>query len=261
MVPGMHHCLGEHFETNPTTDFDSVSLLKQWKASGRISDTIVVTQTAVDGKASKRLVCADPQVAEYRGKGDTGDPASSSVSSLDEDGSSADLQVRCRAGLKACATLARPRESSPSVPPRLRRRRAKHDDRHWRRQHRRQAVIRMVSSRRPVADCLISTSDRPEAAVDGDGRSRGRRPRRGPACALPLRLVAVHPAVGGGQQRLVRVAVVREHRGADADAELQPLAGPRLENHVVDRRLQLQALALGLVAPQPDSTTMNSSPA
>ena len=76
MVPGMHHCLGERFDTNPTTDFDSVSLLKQWKTTGRISDTIVVTQTAAEGKASKRLVCAYPQVAEYRGKGDTGDPAS-----------------------------------------------------------------------------------------------------------------------------------------------------------------------------------------
>ena len=76
MVPGMHHCLGERFETNPTTDFDSVGLLKQWKASGRISDSIVVTQTAGDGTASKRLVCAYPQVAQYSGKGDTGDPAS-----------------------------------------------------------------------------------------------------------------------------------------------------------------------------------------
>ena len=76
MVPGMHHCLGERFDTNPTTDFDSVSLLKQWKASGRIAESIVVTQTAGDGKSSKRLVCAYPQVAEYRGKGDTRDPAS-----------------------------------------------------------------------------------------------------------------------------------------------------------------------------------------
>src|SRR4029077_14949159 len=52
MGPGMHHCLGERFETDQTTDFDSVSLLKRWKASGRIADSIVVTQTAGDDKTS-----------------------------------------------------------------------------------------------------------------------------------------------------------------------------------------------------------------
>ena len=76
MVPGMHHCLGERFETNPTTDFDSVGLVKEWKASGRAPASIVVTQTANDGTARKRLVCAYPQVAQYRGAGDTADPSS-----------------------------------------------------------------------------------------------------------------------------------------------------------------------------------------
>jgi len=74
MVPGMHHCLGEKFETNPTTDFDSVSVLKAWKATGRVPDRIVVTQTSKDGAPSRRLVCAYPQLAYYSGKGDTGDP-------------------------------------------------------------------------------------------------------------------------------------------------------------------------------------------
>jgi feruloyl esterase len=76
MVPGMHHCLGEQFATNPTTDFDAVSLLKQWKSTGRIPDRIVLTQTAGDGVATKRVVCAYPQVAQYRGKGSAEDPAS-----------------------------------------------------------------------------------------------------------------------------------------------------------------------------------------
>ncbi len=76
MVPGMHHCLGEQFATNPTTDFDAVSLLKEWKSTGRIPDRIVVTQTAGDGVATKRVVCAYPQLAQYRGKGSPGDPAS-----------------------------------------------------------------------------------------------------------------------------------------------------------------------------------------
>jgi feruloyl esterase len=75
MVPGMHHCLGEQYPTNPTTDFDSVALLRQWKATGQAPDRIVVTQTE-NGVARPRLVCAYPQVAQYSGKGDTGDPAS-----------------------------------------------------------------------------------------------------------------------------------------------------------------------------------------
>src|SRR4051812_18703565 len=81
-------------------------------------------------------------------------------------------------------------------------------------------------------------------------RGVGRQQRRGgdviaPAAAAPAlapRLVLVHPAVGCRQQRLVGLAVLREHRGADADAELQPLARPRLEEDVLHRRLQLLAL-------------------
>src|SRR5262249_43066807 len=47
--------------------------------------------------------------------------------------------------------------------------------------------------------------------------------------ALAAGFVAIHPAVGRREQRFVRVAVVREHGGADADCERQHLAGPRLE--------------------------------
>src|SRR5829696_8739438 len=66
--------------------------------------------------------------------------------------------------------------------------------------------------------------------------------------AFPARLVAVHAAVGGRQQRLVRIAVVREDRGADADRERQDRGGPRLELERVDRALQFETLALGFVA-------------
>jgi feruloyl esterase len=75
MVPGMHHCLGESFATNPTTDFDAVSVLKQWKATGHVPDSIVVTQTNSLGVVNKRHVCAYPLVSQYRGQGDTGDAA------------------------------------------------------------------------------------------------------------------------------------------------------------------------------------------
>jgi feruloyl esterase len=75
MVPGMHHCLGEAFATNPTTDFDAVSVLREWKATGRVPDSIVVTQTNSLGVTTKRHVCAYPQVSQYRGQGDTGEAA------------------------------------------------------------------------------------------------------------------------------------------------------------------------------------------
>src|SRR3954453_11769461 len=70
------------------------------------------------------------------------------------------------------------------------------------------------------------------------------------AVAVPLaaRLVAVHAAVGRRKQRLVGVAVVREHRRADADCHRQQLAWPRLELQIVDGALQLEPLALGLFA-------------
>src|SRR5438874_8961431 len=45
--------------------------------------------------------------------------------------------------------------------------------------------------------------------------------------ALAPRFVAVHPAVRRGEQRLVRIAVVREDRRADADGEGEHRSRPR----------------------------------
>ncbi len=75
MVPGMHHCLGEEFPTNATTDFDAVAAVKAWKAGGPPPEQIVVTQTEKNGTKTKRLVCAYPRVAHYNGKGDPQDMA------------------------------------------------------------------------------------------------------------------------------------------------------------------------------------------
>jgi feruloyl esterase len=74
MVPGMDHCLGESYAFSPTTDFDNVALLRQWKATGKAPDQIVVSQTS-NGKTRQRLVCAYPKVANYKGAGSTDDPA------------------------------------------------------------------------------------------------------------------------------------------------------------------------------------------
>ena len=75
MVPGMHHCLGEEFPANATTDFDAVAAVKAWKAGGPAPEQIVVTHTEKDGAKSKRLVCAYPRVAHYNGKGNPQDMA------------------------------------------------------------------------------------------------------------------------------------------------------------------------------------------
>jgi feruloyl esterase len=80
MVPGMDHCFGDAYGPDkrwPTiyaTYFDTVGTLKQWKTSGKAPDTIVVTTKGKEGER-KRLVCAYPQVSQYKGSGSTDDPA------------------------------------------------------------------------------------------------------------------------------------------------------------------------------------------
>jgi feruloyl esterase len=80
MVPGMDHCLGNGYGPNATyptvysVDFDAVAFLKQWKATGKAPDRIVVTTTGKQQR--KRLVCAYPRVSIYKGPGDANDPGS-----------------------------------------------------------------------------------------------------------------------------------------------------------------------------------------
>jgi feruloyl esterase len=77
MVPAMDHCFGESYPTAPTVNLDVVGLLKEWKASGKAPDQVIVSES-VPGRVAerKRLVCAYPQVAQYRGSGSTEDPSS-----------------------------------------------------------------------------------------------------------------------------------------------------------------------------------------
>src|SRR5262249_41404607 len=79
MIPGMDHCFGDaygptaQYPTVYSVDFDPINLLKQWKATGNAPDQIVVTTKA--GVAErKRLVCAYPRVASYKGTGAADDP-------------------------------------------------------------------------------------------------------------------------------------------------------------------------------------------
>ena len=75
MVPGMDHCLGESYPTAPTVNFDVVGALKQWKTTGKAPDQIVVSESGNGKPDRKRLVCAYPQISQYKGSGATDDPA------------------------------------------------------------------------------------------------------------------------------------------------------------------------------------------
>src|SRR5215208_6655558 len=57
--------------------------------------------------------------------------------------------------------------------------------------------------------------------------------------ALPSRLVLVHPAVSGCQQRLISRAIDREHGRADAHPERDALARDAFEYHLLDTALEL----------------------
>lgn len=76
MVPAMDHCLGAEYPTAPTVDFDVPAALKEWKSSGKAPDQVVVTISEKGKPPRKRLVCAFPRVAQYKGTGDANDPAS-----------------------------------------------------------------------------------------------------------------------------------------------------------------------------------------
>src|SRR5262249_31097740 len=80
MVPGMDHCLGDaygpaaQYPTIYSVNFDPVGFLKEWKTTGKAPEQIVVTtKGAEDGK---RLVCAYPRTAMYKGTGSVTDPTS-----------------------------------------------------------------------------------------------------------------------------------------------------------------------------------------
>jgi feruloyl esterase len=75
MVPGMDHCLGAEYATAPTVNFEVPVLLKQWKTNGKAPNEIVVTYSAKGKPDRKHLVCAFPQVAQYKGTGGADDPA------------------------------------------------------------------------------------------------------------------------------------------------------------------------------------------
>jgi feruloyl esterase len=65
LAPGMHHCRGG---PGPD-DFDTLTALEQWVEQGRAPAQMLASH-AIDGKVDRtRLLCPEPQVAHYVGKG------------------------------------------------------------------------------------------------------------------------------------------------------------------------------------------------
>ena len=74
-----------------------------------------------------------------------------------------------------------------------------------------------------------------------------------------MRLVEIHPLVGGGDQRSDRRPILGQRADADADAELET-AVRGVETDVGDGLLQVGGARLARGAIAAGSTTTNSSP-
>jgi feruloyl esterase len=73
MIPGMGHCPGGN---GPSTfDIDSLSLLDQWRNTGKAPDQLIAQHRSNGQPDRKILVCAYPKTAVFKGSGDMDDPA------------------------------------------------------------------------------------------------------------------------------------------------------------------------------------------
>ena len=71
MVPGMNHCAG-----GPGTDtFDKVKVMEQWIEQGRKPAQIIASHLTGGQVDRTRPLCPYPQVAKYKGTGDTNNTA------------------------------------------------------------------------------------------------------------------------------------------------------------------------------------------
>ena len=73
MFPGVNHCGGG----GPAMGYGTpLEILRRWVEQGIAPDKIIASQTLADGKTRTRPACPHPQVAVYKGVGDTDDAAS-----------------------------------------------------------------------------------------------------------------------------------------------------------------------------------------
>ncbi|HYK58328.1 MAG TPA: tannase/feruloyl esterase family alpha/beta hydrolase [Bryobacteraceae bacterium] len=74
MVPGMAHGLGTRGAEN--FNADTLALIEQWKQGGQAPNQLIVSHYKDGKEVGRRLVCQYPQIAFYKGSGNTEDPAS-----------------------------------------------------------------------------------------------------------------------------------------------------------------------------------------
>jgi tannase/feruloyl esterase len=67
MMPGVGHCVGGEGPSN----FDQLGVMEQWVEQRHAPDAIVAARTSPAGVDRTRPLCPYPQVAVYRGSGDT----------------------------------------------------------------------------------------------------------------------------------------------------------------------------------------------
>jgi feruloyl esterase len=71
MVPAMGHGPGTAGAEN--INFDALGVVEQWKQTGKAPDQLIVSHYKNGMEVGKRLVCQYPQVARYKGSGNTED--------------------------------------------------------------------------------------------------------------------------------------------------------------------------------------------
>jgi len=71
MVPGMGHCGGG----DGPASFDMLAALEQWVEKGKAPDSVPAAHLTNGQPDRTRILCPYPQVATYKGSGDTNDAA------------------------------------------------------------------------------------------------------------------------------------------------------------------------------------------
>ena len=74
MVPGMGHGPGTAGEEN--FNYDALSVIEQWKQSGKAPEELTFDHYENGMMVGKRLVCQYPKVPTYKGSGNAEDPSS-----------------------------------------------------------------------------------------------------------------------------------------------------------------------------------------
>jgi len=74
MVPGMSHGVGTTGVEN--FNIDTLALIEQWRLTGQAPNQLVMDHYKDGKQVGRRLVCQYPQIARYKGSGNSEDPAS-----------------------------------------------------------------------------------------------------------------------------------------------------------------------------------------